>query len=49
TYKFANEVDELRALPGHIHGAARIQVPEYDLYNLKLTWEEDGEVEAMDP
>ncbi|GJY77168.1 hypothetical protein Tco_0482284 [Tanacetum coccineum] len=49
THKFANKVDELRALPGHMLGATRIQVPEYDLYDMKLTREEDGEVEAVDP
>ncbi|GJT91713.1 hypothetical protein Tco_1080558 [Tanacetum coccineum] len=49
TQKFANEVDELRALPGHMLGAARVQVPEYDLYDLKLTREEDGVVETLDP
>ncbi|GKC53856.1 hypothetical protein Tco_1076601 [Tanacetum coccineum] len=49
THKFANEVDELRALPGHMLGAARVQVPEYDLYDLKLTREEDGAVETLDP
>ncbi|GJT15545.1 hypothetical protein Tco_1188757 [Tanacetum coccineum] len=47
--KFANEVDELREMPGHMLGAAQIQVPEYDLYDLKLTREEDGAVETLDP
>ncbi|GJT78510.1 hypothetical protein Tco_1045235 [Tanacetum coccineum] len=30
-------------------GAARVQVTEYDLYDLKLTQEEDGAVETLDP
>ncbi|GJV43318.1 hypothetical protein Tco_1427854 [Tanacetum coccineum] len=30
-------------------GAARVQVPVYDLYDLKLTREEDGAVETLDP
>ncbi|GJS26424.1 hypothetical protein Tco_0487044 [Tanacetum coccineum] len=30
-------------------GAARVQVLEYDLYDLKLTGEEDGAVETLDP
>ncbi|GKC49529.1 hypothetical protein Tco_1072274 [Tanacetum coccineum] len=49
TQKFSNEVDELRALPGHMLGATRVQVPEYDLYDLKLTREEDEVVETLDP
>ncbi|GJS81299.1 hypothetical protein Tco_0747840 [Tanacetum coccineum] len=48
TQKFANEVDELRALPGHMLRAARVQVLEYDLYDLKLTQEEDEAVETLD-
>ncbi|GKD69272.1 hypothetical protein Tco_1323362, partial [Tanacetum coccineum] len=49
TQKFANKVDQLRVLHGHMLGAARVQVPEYDLYDLKLTREEDGAVETLDP
>ncbi|GKB46058.1 hypothetical protein Tco_0896811, partial [Tanacetum coccineum] len=30
-------------------GATRVHVPEYVLYDLKLTRKEDGEVEAVDP
>ncbi|GJT78383.1 hypothetical protein Tco_1045108 [Tanacetum coccineum] len=30
-------------------GAAQVQVPKYDLYDLKLTREEDGAVETLDP
>ncbi|GJR85805.1 hypothetical protein Tco_1222669 [Tanacetum coccineum] len=30
-------------------GAARVQLPEYDLYDLKLTQEEDRAVETLDP
>ncbi|GKF95389.1 hypothetical protein Tco_0288124, partial [Tanacetum coccineum] len=47
-HEFTNKVDELRALPGHVLGAARVQVPEDDLNDLKWTWEEDREVETLD-
>ncbi|GJT69532.1 hypothetical protein Tco_1028818 [Tanacetum coccineum] len=30
-------------------GVTRVQVPEYDLYDLKLRREEDGAVETLDP
>ncbi|GKE63224.1 hypothetical protein Tco_1513591, partial [Tanacetum coccineum] len=49
THEFSNKVDELRVLPRHVLGAARVQVPEDDLNDLKWTWEEDGAVETLDP
>ncbi|GJX51945.1 hypothetical protein Tco_0280314 [Tanacetum coccineum] len=49
THEFANKVDELRALPGHVLGATSIHVLEDDLNDLKWTWEEDGVVETLDP
>ncbi|GKE13359.1 hypothetical protein Tco_1416910 [Tanacetum coccineum] len=49
THEFANKVDELIALPGHVLGATSIQVLEDDLNDLKWTQEEDGVVETLDP
>ncbi|GKC96766.1 hypothetical protein Tco_1162208 [Tanacetum coccineum] len=42
TYEFTNKVDEMRALPDHVLGAARVQILEDDLNDLKWTREEDG-------
>ncbi|GKG04003.1 hypothetical protein Tco_0314390, partial [Tanacetum coccineum] len=47
--KFVNKVDKLRAVSGHMFGASRVQIPENNLDNLKLTREEDGAVETLDP
>ncbi|GKG15718.1 hypothetical protein Tco_0358041, partial [Tanacetum coccineum] len=49
TNEFANKVDELRADPGHVLGATRVQIPEDDLNDLKWTREEDGAVETLNP
>ncbi|GJY52262.1 hypothetical protein Tco_0443109 [Tanacetum coccineum] len=49
THRFTNKVDELRALPGHVLGATRVQVLEDDLNDLKWTRKEDGAVETLDP
>ncbi|GJS60185.1 hypothetical protein Tco_0654969 [Tanacetum coccineum] len=44
-----NKVDELRVVFSHMLGASRVQIPENNLDNLKLTREEDGEFETADP
>ncbi|GJW13774.1 hypothetical protein Tco_0017907 [Tanacetum coccineum] len=49
THEFTNKVDELRALPGHMLGAARVQVPEDELDDLQWTREENREFEIVDP
>ncbi|GJZ13286.1 hypothetical protein Tco_0548516 [Tanacetum coccineum] len=49
THEFTNKVDELRAVPGHVLGAARAQIPEDNLNDLKWTQEEDGEAKTLDP
>ncbi|GKE62742.1 hypothetical protein Tco_1513109, partial [Tanacetum coccineum] len=41
--------DELRALPRNVLGATRVEIQEDNLYDLKWTREEDGEVETLDP
>ncbi|GKB73590.1 hypothetical protein Tco_0935002 [Tanacetum coccineum] len=44
-----NKVDELRAVSCHMLGASRVQIPENNLDNLKLTREGDGDFEIVDP
>nr|GEV91497.1 FRIGIDA-like protein 3 [Tanacetum cinerariifolium] len=48
TQKFLYEVDELRAISGHMLGASRVQIPENNLDNLHSTVE-DGTLEIVDP
>ncbi|GJT02595.1 hypothetical protein Tco_0823764 [Tanacetum coccineum] len=47
--KLADKIDELRALSGYVLGAARVQVPKDNLYDMRWTREEDGEIETLDP
>nr|GEX24967.1 hypothetical protein [Tanacetum cinerariifolium] len=49
TQKFNYEVGELRAVSGHVLGAARVQILKNNLDNLHLTVEEDGTLEIIDP
>ncbi|GJT18038.1 hypothetical protein Tco_0876744 [Tanacetum coccineum] len=49
THEFANQVDELRALPSYVLRAARVQVPEDDMDDLQWTREKDGEFKIVDP
>ncbi|GJT47919.1 hypothetical protein Tco_0974076 [Tanacetum coccineum] len=49
TKNFFYKVDELRALPGHVLRASRVQVPEDNLDYLHWTREEDREYETADP
>nr|GFC55387.1 hypothetical protein [Tanacetum cinerariifolium] len=49
TQKFIYEVGELRAVSGHVLGAAGVQTSENNLDNLHSTVEEDGTMEIMDP
>ncbi|GJR92929.1 hypothetical protein Tco_0265103, partial [Tanacetum coccineum] len=44
-----NKVNELRAVSRHMLGASGVQIPENNMDNLKLTKEEDGEFEIVDP
>nr|GEV44843.1 hypothetical protein [Tanacetum cinerariifolium] len=48
TQKFINEIGELRAISGHVLGAARVQIPENNLDNLHSTVEEDGTFKTVD-
>nr|GEZ86397.1 hypothetical protein [Tanacetum cinerariifolium] len=48
TNKFLYKVDELRAISGHMLGAAKVQVPENNLDNLHSISEE-GTLELVDP
>nr|GEX21473.1 hypothetical protein [Tanacetum cinerariifolium] len=48
TQKFLYEVDELRAISGHMLGASGVQIPENNLDNLHSTVE-DGTLEIVDP
>nr|GEW93867.1 hypothetical protein [Tanacetum cinerariifolium] len=48
TQEFTNQIDELRAISGHMLGAARVQIPENKLDDLHLSREEDGTLEALD-
>ncbi|GKC84949.1 hypothetical protein Tco_1140666 [Tanacetum coccineum] len=47
--EFADEVGELRAISGHMLGAAGVQIPEDNLNDLHASREEDGTSEFMDP
>nr|GEY82674.1 hypothetical protein [Tanacetum cinerariifolium] len=47
--KFVDEIDELRAISGHVLGAARVQIPENNLDNLQSSIEEDGTLKTVDP
>ncbi|GJR17509.1 hypothetical protein Tco_0966036 [Tanacetum coccineum] len=49
TQKYENKVDELRAVFDHMLGASEVQIPKNNLDNLKLTREEDGAMETLDP
>nr|GEZ45865.1 hypothetical protein [Tanacetum cinerariifolium] len=40
---------ELRAVSGHVLGAAGVQIPENNLDNLQSSTKEDGTLETMDP
>nr|GFA89298.1 hypothetical protein [Tanacetum cinerariifolium] len=42
-------VGELRAVSGHVLGAAEVQIPENNLDNLHSTVEDDGTLEIVDP
>nr|GEW97888.1 hypothetical protein [Tanacetum cinerariifolium] len=41
TKKFVDEIGELRAISGHVVGAAGVQIPENNLDNLHSSIEED--------
>nr|GEW22744.1 hypothetical protein [Tanacetum cinerariifolium] len=47
-YTLSLQVDELRAISGHMLGASRVQIPENNLDNLHSIIE-DGTLEIMDP
>ncbi|GJW12952.1 hypothetical protein Tco_1578779 [Tanacetum coccineum] len=49
TQKFTDEVDELRAISGHMLGVSGVQIPKNNLDYLKLIREEDGTSETVDP
>ncbi|GKF98550.1 hypothetical protein Tco_0297333 [Tanacetum coccineum] len=49
TKKLGDEVGEPRAVSGLVLGAAKVQIPQNNLDNLKLTIEEDGTSELLDP
>ncbi|GKF94563.1 hypothetical protein Tco_0284263 [Tanacetum coccineum] len=49
TQKFTNEIDELRAIFGHMLGAAEVQIPENNLDDMHSSREEDGTLETVDP
>ncbi|GKF80826.1 hypothetical protein Tco_0239428 [Tanacetum coccineum] len=49
TQKFIDEIGELRAISGHILGAAGVQIPENNLGDLHSLREEDGTSKTMDP
>nr|GEX34011.1 retrovirus-related Pol polyprotein from transposon TNT 1-94 [Tanacetum cinerariifolium] len=48
TYKFLYEVDELRAIFGHMLGASKVQIPDNNFDNLH-SMVENGTLEIMDP
>nr|GEY15169.1 hypothetical protein [Tanacetum cinerariifolium] len=48
TQKFTDEVDELRAIFGHMLGAFGVQIPQNNLDNLQSLKEEDGTSETVD-
>ncbi|GJY19044.1 hypothetical protein Tco_0390535 [Tanacetum coccineum] len=49
TQRFVDEISELRAISGHMLGAAGVQIPEDNLDDLHSLREEDGTSEIMDP
>ncbi|GKE09147.1 hypothetical protein Tco_1412698, partial [Tanacetum coccineum] len=49
TQKFTNEIDELRAISGHMLGAAEVQILENNLDDMHSSREEDGTLETVDP
>ncbi|GJR99828.1 hypothetical protein Tco_0316337 [Tanacetum coccineum] len=48
TQEFADEIGELRAISGHMLGAAGVQIPEDNLNDLLASREEDETSEFMD-
>ncbi|GJZ59113.1 hypothetical protein Tco_0614929 [Tanacetum coccineum] len=44
-----NKIGELRTISSHVLGASRVQIPQNNLDNLRLTEEEDGAIEVLDP
>nr|GEY02151.1 hypothetical protein [Tanacetum cinerariifolium] len=48
TQKFVGEISELRAISGHVLGAAEVQIPENNLDNLHSSIEKDGTLETVD-
>ncbi|GJY25974.1 hypothetical protein Tco_0400700 [Tanacetum coccineum] len=49
TQKYTDEVDELRAISGHMLGASGVQIPQNILDNLQSIREEDGTSETINP
>ncbi|GJZ62600.1 hypothetical protein Tco_0618737 [Tanacetum coccineum] len=49
TQEFIYEISELRAISGHILGAAGVIIPENNLDDLHSSREEDGTSETIDP
>ncbi|GJY29144.1 hypothetical protein Tco_0404911 [Tanacetum coccineum] len=49
TQKFVDEIGELRAISGHMLGAAGVQILEDNLDDMYALREEDGTSEIMDP
>ncbi|GJY44886.1 hypothetical protein Tco_0433099 [Tanacetum coccineum] len=47
--KLIDEIGELRAISGHMLGAAGVQILEDNLDDLHSSREEDGTLETMDP
>ncbi|GKG00372.1 hypothetical protein Tco_0302062, partial [Tanacetum coccineum] len=46
---FTDEIDELRAISGHVLRATGVQIPEDDLENLYSVREVDGILVFVDP
>ncbi|GJZ90112.1 hypothetical protein Tco_0662039 [Tanacetum coccineum] len=49
TQELIDEIGELRAISGHVLGAAGVQIPKDNLEDLHSSREEDGTLETMDP
>ncbi|GJX81959.1 hypothetical protein Tco_0331440 [Tanacetum coccineum] len=49
TQELIDEIGELRAISGHMLGAAGVQIPEDNFDDLHSSIEEDGPLETMDP
>ncbi|GJY42860.1 alpha/beta hydrolases superfamily protein [Tanacetum coccineum] len=47
--EFTDQIGELRAISGHMLGAAGVQIPENNLDDLQTSREEDGTLEIVDP